>query len=70
MKLERLISINWVLRSLNLTKFYAPHLTIFSRSSLREEIVPTLEASLELVEGLFGNIVEECMVESSAYELI
>ena len=68
MRLERLISINCVFKSLKLTRFSAPQLAILSRSSLREEIESTLEASLELVEGLLGKIVEECKVESSAYE--
>ena len=51
-----------------MTKLSAPQLAILPRSSLREEIVSTLETSLELEEGLEGNIVEECKVESSAYE--
>ena len=68
--LERLISINWVFRSLTLTKSSVPQLEILSRSSLWEKIVSTLEGSLELVEGLQGNRVEECKVESSAYESI
>ena len=69
-RLERLISINWVFKSLKFTKLSVPQLAILSRSSLREEIESTLEASLELDEGLLGNIVEECKVESSAYEWI
>ena len=69
-RLERLISINWVFRSLKLTKLSVPQLAILSRSSLREKIASTLDESLVLVEGLLGNIVEECKVESSAYEWI
>ena len=65
---DKLIITNCVFRSLKLTKLSAPQLAILSRSSLREEIVSTLETSLELEEGLEGNIVEECKVESSAYE--
>ena len=69
-RLERLISINWVFKSLKFTKLSVPQLEILSRSSLREEIVSTLEASLELDEVLLGNIVEECKVKSSTYEWI
>ena len=65
---DKLIITNCVFRSLKLTKLSAPQLAILPRSSLREEIVSTLETSLELEEGLEGNIVEECKVESSAYE--
>ena len=68
--LERDIKTNWVFWSLKLTRLSAPQLAILSRSSLREEIVSTLETSLVLKEGLFGKIVEECKVESSAYEWI
>ena len=57
LRLEKLISINWVFRSLKFTKLSAPQLTILYRSSLREEIESTLEASLELDECLLGNIV-------------
>ena len=66
--LERDIKTNWVFWSLKFTRLSAPQLAILSRSSLREEIVSTLDISLVLVEGLFGKIVEECKVESSAYE--
>ena len=69
-RLERLISINWVFRSLKLTKLSVPQLAILSRSSLREKIASALDESLVLVEGLLGNIVEECKVESSPYEWI
>ena len=65
---DRLIITNCVFRSLKLTKLSVPQLAILLRSSFREEIVSTLEISLESVEGLLGNIVEECRVESSAYE--
>ena len=39
-----------------------------SKSKLREEIVSSLDDSLVL-KGVLGNIVKECKVESSAYEL-
>ena len=65
---DKLIITNCVFRSLKLTKLSVPQLAILLRSSFREEIVSTLEISLESVEGLLGNIVEECKVESSAYE--
>ena len=64
--LAKLTMTNCVFRSLKFTKFSVPQLAILSRSSLSEEIVSTLEISLELVKGLLGNIVEECKVESSA----
>ena len=48
----------------------APQFEILSRSSFREEIVSTLDVSRELMEGFLGYIVEECRVESSAYEWI
>ena len=51
-----------------MTKLSDPQRAILLRSSFREEIVSTLEISLESVEGLLENIVEECRVESSAYE--
>ena len=57
-RLERLISINWVFRSLKFTKLSVPQLTILSRSSLGEEIESTLEVILELDDGLIGNVVE------------
>ena len=43
-----------------------------SKSLLREEIVSTLDSldSLVLIEGVLGNTVEECKVESSACEWI
>ena len=69
-RLEKLISINWVFRLLKLTKLYVPQLAILFRSSIWEEIVSSLEASLEFVEVLLGNIVEEYKVESSAYEVM
>ena len=65
--LERLISINCVFRLLKVTKLSVSQLVILSRSSLREDIVSTLEASLELDEGLLGEIVQVCKVESSTY---
>ena len=62
----KLIKKNCVFRTLRLTKLSVPQQAILPRSSLGEEIVSTLDISLELVEGLSGNIVEECKVESSA----
>ena len=49
---------------LRLTKLFALQLAILSKSSLREE------ESLVLMEDALGKIVEECKVESSAYECI
>ena len=66
--LDNPIHINCVLVSLKLTKLSAPQLEILSRSSFREEIVSTLDANRELTEGFLGYKVEECRVESSAYE--
>ena len=51
-----------------MTKLSAPQPAILLRSASREEIVSTLDISLGSGEGLLGNIVEECKVESSAYE--
>ena len=53
---------------LNLTKLSVHQLAILSKSRLRQEIVSTLDEKLVLKEGVLGNIVEECTVESSAYE--
>ena len=66
--LAELIKTNLVFRSLELTKLFVTQRVILPRSSLSEEILSTLEISLELGRGLLGNIVEECKVESSAYE--
>ena len=62
--LDKLINIIII----KLTKLSAPQLAILLRSSMREDIVSTLNASLELIEGFRGNIVEKCKVKSSVYE--
>ena len=49
------------------TKLSVPKLAILPRSSLTEEIVSTLEISLEMDVGFLENIVEDCNVESSEY---
>ena len=61
--LAKLIIANWVFRSSELTKLSAPQLAILPRSALSEEIVSTLDMSLELVEGLSGNFLIEYIVE-------
>ena len=66
--LDSPIHINCVFVSLNFTILSAPQLEILSRSSFREEIVSTLDVNRESMEGFLGYRVEECRVESSAYE--
>ena len=55
---------------MELAKLSVPQLAILSKSSLRDEIVPTQNENLALIEGVLGILVEECKVESSAYECI
>ena len=60
---------DFIFWTLKLTKLSFTQLAL-SKSSLKEEIVSILDDSLMLIDGILGNSVEECKVESSANECI